>query len=105
MFSKKRSIPSLVAGLTFATAFGTAGYLLKNNADYGLELALGSSSLLLAAGIARGIPVKFSKPVPIVLTVLGLLALEEFGVVVALVGETFGITNGFEISDDKTKNC
>lgn len=73
LYSKKKSIPSLAAGVVFSAAFGTAGYLLKQNADYGLELALGSSSLLLAAGISRGIPVKFSKPIPIVLTTLGLL--------------------------------
>lgn len=74
IFSKKKSIPSLAAGVVFSAAFGAAGYLLHKNADYGLELALGSSSLLLAAGIARGIPVKFSKPVPLILTTLGLLS-------------------------------
>jgi uncharacterized membrane protein (UPF0136 family) len=71
--SKKGSIPSLAAGLTFSAAYGVAGYLLQQNADYGLELALGSSSLLLAAGIARGLPVGFKKPVPVILTTLGLL--------------------------------
>lgn len=34
-------------------------------------------------------------------TLLALL----FGEVFALTGETFGMTNGFEISEDKTKNC
>ena len=72
-YAKKKSIPSLAAGLIFSAAFGGAGYLLHKNADYGLELALGSSTLLLAAGIARGLPVKFSKPVPLILTTLGLL--------------------------------
>ncbi|KAH3666612.1 hypothetical protein WICMUC_005596 [Wickerhamomyces mucosus] len=70
-YISKRSIPSLVAGITFSAVYGYAGYLLKNNSDYGLELALGSSGLLLAAGIARGIPVGFKKPVPIILTTLG----------------------------------
>lgn len=70
-FAKKKSVPSLVAGLTFSAAFASAGYLLKKNADYGLEIALGSSVLLFAAGISRGIPVGFRKPVPILLTVLG----------------------------------
>ncbi|KAH3685289.1 hypothetical protein WICPIJ_003763 [Wickerhamomyces pijperi] len=70
-YVKKGSIPSLAAGVTFSALFGTAGYLLKQNADYGLELALGGSAFLLAAGIARGLPVGFKKPVPIILTVLG----------------------------------
>ncbi|CEP24734.1 hypothetical protein BN1211_5626 [Cyberlindnera jadinii] len=67
------SIPSLAAGLTFSVAYGAAGYLLRKNADWGLELALGSSVLLLAAGIARGVPTRFKKPIPLVLTVLGAL--------------------------------
>jgi uncharacterized membrane protein (UPF0136 family) len=45
---------------------------LKQNADWGLELALGSSVLLFGAGLARGIPVKFKKPVPLIITTLGL---------------------------------
>lgn len=71
-YVKKRSIPSLVAGLTFSATFAAAGYLLHKNADWGLELALGSSGLLLAAGISRAIPVKFTKPIPVLLTTLGL---------------------------------
>lgn len=70
-YVKKGSIPSLAAGITFSAIFGTAGYLLKQNADYGLELALGGSSLLFIAGLARGVPVAFKKPVPVILTVLG----------------------------------
>ena len=71
-FIKKRSIPSLVAGLTFSTAYAVAGYLLHKNADWGLEIALGSSALLFSAGGARGLPSRFTKPVPVVLTTLGL---------------------------------
>lgn len=70
-YARKGSIPSLVAGTTFAVIYGAAGYLLKQNADYGLELALGASTTLLAAGIGRSIPTKFRKPVPLVLLGLG----------------------------------
>lgn len=64
-------MPSLVAGVTFGVLYGYAGYLLKNNADWGLELALGCSSTLLVAGIGRAIPTNFKKPVPLVLVALG----------------------------------
>ncbi|KAG7664297.1 uncharacterized protein J8A68_002155 [[Candida] subhashii] len=70
-YTKKGSFPSLVAGLTFSAIYGTAGYLLRQNADYGLELALGASTVLFATGLARAIPVNFKKPVPNVLFVLG----------------------------------
>ncbi|KAL2711052.1 hypothetical protein KLU848_0289 [Kluyveromyces marxianus] len=70
-YVRKGSVPSLIAGLTFGGIYGYAGYLLKQNADYGLELALGASSVMLATGIARGIPSRFTKPVPLVLTLLG----------------------------------
>lgn len=70
-YLRKGSVPSLIAGLTFGGVYGYAGYLLKQNADGGLELALGASSLMLLTGIARGIPSRFTKPVPLVLTILG----------------------------------
>ena len=69
-YARKGSMPSLVAGTTFSIIYGVAGYLLKQNADYGLELALGASTTLLAAGIGRAIPSRFKKPVPLVLLVL-----------------------------------
>lgn len=70
-YLRKGSVPSLVAGATLGVLYGYAGYLLKNNADWGLELALGCSSTLLVAGFSRAIPTHFRKPVPLVLVVLG----------------------------------
>lgn len=70
-YFRKGSVPSLVAGVTFGVLYGYAGYLLKQNADWGLELALGCSSTLLVAGISRAIPTKFRKPVPLVPVALG----------------------------------
>lgn len=70
-YFRKGSLPSLIAGSTFAILYGTSGYLLKNNADWGLELALGSSTVLLAAGLGRSIPTHFKKPIPLVLLGLG----------------------------------
>lgn len=70
-YLRKGSVPSLVAGTTFGVIYAAAGYLLKQNADWGLELALGASSTLLVAGIGRAIPTKFKKPVPLVLLGLG----------------------------------
>lgn len=73
-YFRKGSVPSLVAGTSFAVIYGTSGYLLKQNKDWGLEIALGASSCLLAAGLARSIPTSFSKPVPLVLLGLGVLS-------------------------------
>ncbi|CUS22164.1 LAQU0S04e09648g1_1 [Lachancea quebecensis] len=70
-YARKGSKPSLLAGLVFGGVYGYAGYLLHKNADGGLEIALGASSLMLLTGIARGVPSRFKKPVPLVLTVLG----------------------------------
>lgn len=70
-YIRKGSIPSLIAGSAISILYGSAGYLLKQNADYGLELALGTSAVLLVAGLGRAVPTKFKKPLPLVLTVLG----------------------------------
>lgn len=70
-YARKGSMPSLIAGTTFTLLYGAAGYLLKQNQDWGLELALGSSSVLFLAGLGRSFPTKFKKPVPLVLLGLG----------------------------------
>ncbi|RLV95506.1 hypothetical protein JA1_000966 [Spathaspora sp. JA1] len=70
-YARKGSVPSLIGGLAISTLYGTAGYLLNQNADYGLELALGTSAFLFAVGLARAIPTSFKKPLPLVLVALG----------------------------------
>ncbi|KAI5962399.1 uncharacterized protein KGF55_003475 [Candida pseudojiufengensis] len=70
-YIRKGSIPSIIAGLTVSTLYGYSGYLLKKNSNYGLEIALGTSSLLLIAGLSRSIPTGFQKPIPLVLLFLG----------------------------------
>lgn len=70
-YVRKGSVPSLVAGTAISILYGTAGYLLKNNADWGLELALGASTTVLAAGIGRSIPTSFKKPIPLLLLGIG----------------------------------
>lgn len=78
-YTRKGSFPSLIAGGTFAILYGTAGYLLHKNADWGLEIALGSSSVLLIAGLGRAIPTHFKKPVPLLLVGLGALSSAYYG--------------------------
>lgn len=68
---RKGSVPSLAAGLVFGSTYAVAGYLLRKNAEGGLELALGASSVMLLTGLIRGVPSRFAKPVPLVLTALG----------------------------------
>lgn len=48
--------------------------MLKQNKDYGAELALGNSLLLLGSGVARSIKTKAKAPVPLGLAAAGLLA-------------------------------
>lgn len=78
-YARKGSVPSLVAGVTFSILYGTAGYLLKQNQDWGLELALGSSAVLFAAGLSRSFKSGFKKPVPLVLLGLGTLSSAYYG--------------------------
>ncbi|CDO56326.1 similar to Saccharomyces cerevisiae YJR085C Putative protein of unknown function [Geotrichum candidum] len=67
-FVRRRSIPSLAGGLVTGVLFGTSAYLLKKNADWGLELALAGSAVLAAGSVPRAI--RLQKPVPIFLAVL-----------------------------------
>ncbi|BCS21846.1 TMEM14 family protein [Aspergillus puulaauensis] len=73
-YLKTRSTPSLVAGLGLGVSYAFSGYLLKQNKDYGAELALGNSLLLLGSGVARSIKTKAKAPVPLGLAAAGLLA-------------------------------
>ncbi|CRK30083.1 hypothetical protein BN1708_015740 [Verticillium longisporum] len=73
-FVRTRSKPSLIAGLTLGTSFAFAGYLLKKNKDYGAELALGSSVVLLGAGAQRLIATQAKSRPAIGLTVAGALS-------------------------------
>jgi uncharacterized membrane protein (UPF0136 family) len=50
------------------------GYLIKENKDYGTELALGNSILLLGSAIPRIIKTKARAVMPLALGATGLLA-------------------------------
>lgn len=52
----------------------STGYLIKENRDYGTELALGNSVLLLGSAIPRVIRTSGRAPVPIALGTTGALA-------------------------------
>ncbi|KAI2931931.1 hypothetical protein CBS147321_10069 [Aspergillus niger] len=40
-YMRTRSAPSLIAGVGLGLSYAYAGYLIKENKDYGTELALG----------------------------------------------------------------
>ncbi|KAI9594525.1 transmembrane proteins 14C-domain-containing protein [Syncephalis fuscata] len=69
-YAKGRSMPSLVAGLTFGTVYGVAGYLIQQNKDHGHDLAAGAASILMMAMLPRGMRTR--KPVPLMLASLGI---------------------------------
>ncbi|KAI8333159.1 transmembrane proteins 14C-domain-containing protein [Chlamydoabsidia padenii] len=71
-FARTRSLPSLVAGVGLGGLYGAAGYLIQENANYGHELAVGTSVLLTGAMLPRAI--KTRKPLPIVLAITSLAA-------------------------------
>lgn len=76
-YMRKGSLPSLIGGVAVGSLFGFAGYLLKENANGGLETALVASTLLLGAGLPRAI--KLRKPVPMGISVLALVSLGYYG--------------------------
>ncbi|KAG7867188.1 hypothetical protein KL918_002627 [Ogataea parapolymorpha] len=63
-FARKRSMPSLIAGVSMSALYFTAGYLLKNNMEWGIHTALATSAVLCGAGISRSLKVGF-KPMPL----------------------------------------
>lgn len=77
-YARKGSMPSLIAGTTFSILYGTAGYLLKQNADFGLELALGASSTLLVAGVSRAVKAP-KKTIPFILVAIGGISTAYYG--------------------------
>lgn len=70
-YTRKHSLPSLLAGSVFALLYATAGYMIASNGQYGLQLALGTSSTLMLAGIIRANQADFQKPIPNLLLALG----------------------------------
>ncbi|RDW59130.1 hypothetical protein BP5796_12054 [Coleophoma crateriformis] len=73
-YLRTRSTPSLVAGLGLGVSYAYAGYLIKENKDYGTELALGNSAVLLASAVPRVIKTRARAPVPLALGAVGGLA-------------------------------
>lgn len=73
-YFRKDSVPSLIGGLGASALYGIAGYIMKLNGRYGVELALGASMILLLAGLAKSFSTSFQKPIPLLLLALGALA-------------------------------
>ncbi|KAF5692114.1 UPF0136 domain-containing protein [Fusarium globosum] len=73
-YIRTRSTPSLVAGVGLGISYAYAGYLLKNNKDYGSELALANSVLLTGSAVPRIIKTGGRAPVPLLLGAAGGLA-------------------------------
>ncbi|KAI8608338.1 transmembrane proteins 14C-domain-containing protein [Chytriomyces sp. MP71] len=61
-YVKSKSIPSLAAGIAFGGLYGLTGYLIRKNADYGVELGLGTSMLLLGAVGPRAVTTRARVP-------------------------------------------
>ncbi|KAJ2802141.1 hypothetical protein FBU31_000293 [Coemansia sp. 'formosensis'] len=68
-YAKGRSVPSLVAGASIGALYFYAGQRIKNNEDYGHELAFAASSLLLFAMGPKALRTR--APVPTTMSVLG----------------------------------
>ncbi|KAJ2779696.1 hypothetical protein H4R18_003872 [Coemansia javaensis] len=68
-YAKGRSLPSLVAGAGIGAVYWYAGQRIQNNQDYGHELALAASALLLGAMGPKALRTR--APVPITMSTLG----------------------------------
>ncbi|KAI7822309.1 transmembrane proteins 14C-domain-containing protein [Kickxella alabastrina] len=68
-YAKGRSIPSLVAGASIGAVYWYAGTRIQKNQDYGHELALAASTLLLFAMGPKALRTR--APVPLSMSVLG----------------------------------
>ncbi|KAK5098851.1 hypothetical protein LTS08_006229 [Lithohypha guttulata] len=73
-YLRTRSTPSLIAGLGLGASYAYAGYLIKENRDYGTELALGNSVVLFGSAVPRIIKTGGRAPVPLALGATGALA-------------------------------
>ncbi|EOA91301.1 hypothetical protein ACJQWK_03047 [Exserohilum turcicum] len=73
-FFRTRSTPSLVAGIGLGVSYAYAGYRIKQNLDYGTELALGNSVMLMGSAVPRIIKTGGRAPVPLALGATGVLA-------------------------------
>ncbi|ORY72141.1 transmembrane proteins 14C-domain-containing protein [Pseudomassariella vexata] len=73
-YVRTRSTPSLVAGVGLGVSYAYAGYLIKQNRDYGTELALANSTVLLGSAVPRIAKTGGRAPIPLVLGALGLLS-------------------------------
>ncbi|OZJ01640.1 hypothetical protein BZG36_05294 [Bifiguratus adelaidae] len=71
-YARTRSTPSLIAGLGVGALYGTAGYLIKENREYGHETAVAASAILAGSMVPRA--VRTRKPIPIILSVGATLA-------------------------------
>ncbi|KAI9336337.1 transmembrane proteins 14C-domain-containing protein [Obelidium mucronatum] len=86
-YVRGKSVPSLVAGLSFGALYAFSGNLIKRNADYGHELALGTSLVLMGAMGPRALKTKARAPVG--LFTLGSLGAAYFGK--KLYQQTYGV--------------
>lgn len=72
-YARAKSLPSLIAGVTFSGAFLLSGYWIQSGEDYkGHRLGLSASTLLSGAMLARA--VKTRKPLPTGVAAIALLS-------------------------------
>ncbi|KAJ3073296.1 hypothetical protein HDU98_001846 [Podochytrium sp. JEL0797] len=71
-FVKGKSVPSLVAGMTCAGIYAFAGSRIAAKASYGAEIAVAVSLLLLVMMGKKA--VLSQKPVPVIMSTLGLIS-------------------------------
>eukprot|EP01134_Creolimax_fragrantissima_P004101 CFRG4101T1 len=72
-FLKKRSVPSLIAGFTFAGLYGYSSYLISTNEEIGHDLAAAASTILTLSMSRRALKSGKFMPAGMVAT-LGLAA-------------------------------
>ncbi|KAJ3221973.1 hypothetical protein HK099_002836 [Clydaea vesicula] len=88
-FAKKGSKASLIAGCAVGGLYATSGYLISENRDNGIELALSASVLLSSAFLPKAI--RTQKVMPVFIATLGVLTTCYYGK--KLYENIYGISN------------
>ncbi|KAJ1501419.1 hypothetical protein HMI54_015025 [Coelomomyces lativittatus] len=70
-YLRKKSVPSLIAGVSLGSLYGVSGYFLQNGNEVGSGMALCTSLLLLCSMLPKAIKTK--APVPMAMSTFGLV--------------------------------
>lgn len=78
-YFRKGSLPSLLGSCFVSALFFGSAFLYKAGNTNAVYVALVASGVLTATGLARAIQTNFEKPVPLGLSILGMVSIGYYG--------------------------